>query len=97
MDAETGELLSGQRLASLGCNVRSTVAMDAFGVGLTVYRPDTDIRILTHLDSECIFNATVVCPTNPYSFTVGCADGSVRFFRLEGVDLPTFGQTAPKA
>jgi WD40 repeat protein len=87
MDAETGEILSGQRLASLGCNVRSTVAMDAFGVGLTVYRPDTDIRILTHLESECIFNATVVCPTNPYSFTVGCADGSVRFFQLEGVEL----------
>jgi WD40 repeat protein len=38
-----------------------------------------------------------VHPTDPLSFVAGCADGSVRFFRLEGVDLPTFGQTSPKA
>ena len=30
-----------------------------------------------------------VNPTDPLSFVAGCADGSVRFFHLEGVDLPT--------
>ena len=29
-----------------------------------------------------------VLPTDPLSFVAGCADGSVRFFRLEGVELP---------
>jgi hypothetical protein len=27
-------------------------------------------------------------PADPLSFVAGCADGSVRFFRLEGVELP---------
>ena len=30
-----------------------------------------------------------VNPTDPLSFVAGCADGSVRSFHLEGVDLPT--------
>jgi WD40 repeat protein len=29
-----------------------------------------------------------VHPNDPLSFVAGCADGSVRFFRLEGVELP---------
>jgi WD40 repeat protein len=29
-----------------------------------------------------------VLPNDPLSFVAGCADGSVRFFRLEGVELP---------
>jgi WD40 repeat protein len=29
-----------------------------------------------------------VNPNDPLSFVAGCGDGSVRFFRLEGVDLP---------
>jgi len=43
-------------------------------------------KYLTHLNSP--ITAFDSNPTDPLSFVAGCADGSVRFFRLEGVDLP---------
>jgi len=42
-----------------------------------------------HLDIPAASQrVTKVLPNDPLSFVAGCADGSVRFFRLEGVDLP---------
>lgn len=50
-----------------------------------------------HLDAVLFGAHSRINPTDPLSFVAGCADGSVRFFHLEGVELPTFEQTAPKA
>jgi WD40 repeat protein len=41
-----------------------------------------------HIDSPSVNDCVKVLPNDPLSFVAGCADGSVRFFRLEGVDLP---------
>ena len=43
----------------------------------------------THLDSPTTADAFQIDPMDPLSFAAGCADGSVRFFHLEGVELPT--------
>jgi WD40 repeat protein len=41
-----------------------------------------------HIDSPYVNDCVKVLPNDPLSFVAGCADGSVRFFRLEGVELP---------
>jgi WD40 repeat protein len=41
-----------------------------------------------HIDSPSVNDCVKVLPNDPLSFVAGCADGSVRFFRLEGVELP---------
>ena len=69
------------------------IAIDETGNPL----PDQTISICENADAVLFGAHSRINPTDPLSFVAGCADGSVRFFHLEGVELPTFEQTAPKA
>lgn len=57
-------------------------------VGLSVRGLQFGNAVVTHLDSPTTPDAFQIDPLDPLSFAAGCADGSVRFFRLEGVELP---------
>lgn len=45
--------------------------------------------VTTWIQLDSSIDVCTVLPSDPLSFVAGCADGSVRFFRLEGVELPT--------
>jgi WD40 repeat protein len=44
--------------------------------------------VTTWIQLDSSIDVCTVLPSDPLAFAAGCADGSVRFFRLEGVDDP---------
>ena len=72
----------------LECPARPTlVSKDgATGLSLRVRGLPAFAPPVLHLGTAFEFQ---VNPNDPLSFAAGCADGSVRFFHLEGVELPT--------
>jgi WD40 repeat protein len=71
----------------LGRDVSSSIVEVDAGVYLTseTYTQPPKAKACIHF--ECTFKPSTL-PADPLSFVAGCADGSVRFFRLEGVELP---------
>jgi WD40 repeat protein len=62
------------------------IAYDCFRPGVRMKDDSDFVPVRIQLDSSA--DVCNVLPNDPLSFVAGCADGSVRFFRLEGVDLP---------
>jgi WD40 repeat protein len=71
----------------LECPIRPTLIGNAGSEGICLrLRGNTTVTSpALHLETKFELYSH---PTDPLSFVAGCADGSVRFFRLEGVDLP---------
>jgi WD40 repeat protein len=63
------------------------IASDCYRRGVRICNGLAIVQVWIQLDS--FINVCSVLPTDPLSFVAGCADGSVRFYRLEGVELPS--------
>ena len=97
LDVLNGELVRDTNQSSAWI-YPTVLHADATGVGLKL-RMEHFPKPFTHhiCDTVTHPSAFKVNPADPLSFVAGCADGSVRFFRLEGVELSTFEQTSQKA
>jgi WD40 repeat protein len=62
------------------------IASDCFRPGVRMKDDSDFVPVRIQLDSSA--DVCNVLPNDPLSFVAGCADGSVRFFRLEGVEMP---------
>jgi WD40 repeat protein len=72
----------------LECPARPTLISKDGGTGLSLRVRGLPAFAPPVLHLGTGFFTFQVNPTDPLSFVAGCADGSVRFFRLEGVELP---------
>jgi WD40 repeat protein len=88
LDLVNGELVTAANLSSV--RICPTVLhADTTGIGLKI-RMEHFPKPFTHHLCDTVTHplAFKVNPTDPLSFVADCSDGSVRFFRLEGVELP---------
>jgi WD40 repeat protein len=97
LDVLNGELVRDTNQSSAWI-CQTVLHADATGVGLKIRLEHFPKPFIHHIyDTVTYPSAFKVNPADPLSFVAGCADGSVRFFRLEGVELPMFEQTSQKA